>query len=148
MAREHGIPVYRGRIKTPEFERMFVEDWSPDLCLMATFGQLIPKRLFQVPRLGFYNFHHADDAWPSYPGPDPIAAMVRDGRTHLVLTIHKVTDVIDGGGSSHGPTRWGFPRGSTPSACTGSRGRRWDRSSAARSARCLRRRPVRQPFRP
>jgi hypothetical protein len=23
--------------------------------------------------------------------------MVRDGRTHLVLTIHKVTDVIDGG---------------------------------------------------
>ena len=35
--------------------------------------------------------------WPSYPGPDPIAAMVRDGRTHLVLTIHKVSDVIDGG---------------------------------------------------
>ena len=23
--------------------------------------------------------------------------MVREGRTHLVLTIHKVTDVIDGG---------------------------------------------------
>jgi len=23
--------------------------------------------------------------------------MVRDGRTHLVLTIHKVSDVIDGG---------------------------------------------------
>jgi hypothetical protein len=37
------------------------------------------------------------DTWPSYPGPDPIAAMVRDGRKHLVLTIHKVTDVIDGG---------------------------------------------------
>ena len=37
------------------------------------------------------------ETWPSYPGPDPIAAMVRDGRKHLVLTIHKVTDVIDGG---------------------------------------------------
>ena len=48
------------------------------------------------PELGFFNFHHSD-TWPSYPGPDPIAAMVRDGRTHLVLTIHQVTDVIDGG---------------------------------------------------
>ena len=37
------------------------------------------------------------ETWPSYPGPDPIAAMVRDGRKHLVLTIHRVTDVIDGG---------------------------------------------------
>ena len=37
------------------------------------------------------------ETWPSYPGPDPIAAMVRDGRKHLVLTIHKVMDVIDGG---------------------------------------------------
>ena len=37
------------------------------------------------------------ETWPSYPGPDPIAAMVRDGRKNLVLTIHRVTDVIDGG---------------------------------------------------
>jgi methionyl-tRNA formyltransferase len=64
---------------------------------MATFGQKIPTPLINYPSLGFYNFHHSGETWPSYPGPDPIAAMVRDGRTHLVLTIHKVTDVIDGG---------------------------------------------------
>ena len=40
---------------------------------------------------------HGGDNWPSYPGPDPIAAMVPDGHKHLVLTIHKVTDLIDGG---------------------------------------------------
>lgn len=28
---------------------------------------------------------------------EPVAAMVRDGREHLVLTLRKVTDVIDGG---------------------------------------------------
>jgi hypothetical protein len=27
---------------------------------MATFGQLIPRQIFTVPRLGFYNFHHSD----------------------------------------------------------------------------------------
>lgn len=64
---------------------------------MATFGQKIPDALIGYPTLGFYNLHHSADHWPSYPGPDPIAAMVRDGREHLVLTLHKVTDVIDGG---------------------------------------------------
>ena len=97
MARTNGLPVFRGRIKTPEFERMFVEDWAPDLCLMATFGQMIPERIFTVPRLGFYNFHHSDVTWPSYPGPDPIGDMLRDGKTHVVITMHEVSAVLDGG---------------------------------------------------
>ena len=97
FAAECGLPVFTGRIKTPEFYRTFLDEWQPAFCLMATFGQKIPTALINYPSLGFYNFHHSADAWPSYPGPDPIAAMVRDGREHLVLTIHKVTDVIDGG---------------------------------------------------
>jgi hypothetical protein len=97
FAQAHALPVYTGRVKTPEFFAMFMDEWRPDLCLMATFGQKIPTALINYPSLGFYNFHHSGDDWPSYPGPDPIAAMVRDGRQHLVLTIHKVTDVIDGG---------------------------------------------------
>ena len=64
---------------------------------MATFGQMIPRSLFEVPRLGFYNFHHSDDTWPSYPGPVPIRDMVRDGKTHVVITMHEVTAVLDGG---------------------------------------------------
>lgn len=97
FARAHGLPVFTGRVKTPEFYATFLDEWQPQLCLMATFGQKIPTPLIHYPSLGFYNFHHSGPAWPSYPGPDPIAAMVRDGRTHLVLTLHKVTDVIDGG---------------------------------------------------
>ncbi|MHC1767233.1 MAG: formyltransferase family protein [Verrucomicrobiia bacterium] len=97
FAQDHNLPVFTGRVKTPEFFAMFMDEWQPGLCLMATFGQKIPNTLINYPLLGFYNFHHSADTWPSYPGPDPIAAMVRDGRKHLVLTIHKVTDVIDGG---------------------------------------------------
>ena len=97
FAAEQGLPVFTGRVKTPEFLTTFLDNWQPQLCLMATFGQKIPTPLIDYPPLGFYNFHHSGPTWPSYPGPDPIAAMVRDGREHLVLTIHKVTDVIDGG---------------------------------------------------
>jgi len=96
-ATKFGLSIFDGRIRTPEFERLFLCNWRPALCLMATFGQKIPNSLIQFPPLGFYNFHHSGDAWPSYPGPDPIRDMIRDGRKHLVLTIHAVTDVIDGG---------------------------------------------------
>jgi methionyl-tRNA formyltransferase len=104
FAGAHDLPVYTGRVKTPEFERMFVAEWKPDLCLMATFGQMIPPHIFEVPRLGFYNFHHSDEVWPSYPGPDPIRDMMRDGKKHVVITMHEVTAVLDGGdavGRSH-----------------------------------------------
>ena len=74
-----------------------VNDWRPDVCLMSTFGQKIPNHIIHLPRLGFYNFHHSGKTWPSYPGPDPIAAMVSDGRNDLVLTMHKVSEVIDDG---------------------------------------------------
>ena len=97
FAQAAGIPVFTGSVKTEEFYNMFFNQWRPDLCLMATFGQKIPNCLIGYPPLGFLNFHHSADTWPSYPGPDPIAAMLRDGRKHLVLTIHKVIDLIDGG---------------------------------------------------
>ena len=97
FAQAEGIPVFSGRVKTEEFYDIFFNQWRPDLCLMATFGQKILNCLIGYPPLGFFNFHHSAETWPSYPGPDPIAAMLRDGRKHLVLTIHKVIDLIDGG---------------------------------------------------
>jgi len=97
FATSQRLPIFTGRAKSPEFHELLINDWKPDLCLMATYGQKIPSHIIQVPRLGFFNFHHSGPIWPSYPGPDPIAEMVRAGRKDLVLTMHKVSDVIDDG---------------------------------------------------
>lgn len=97
LAQVLDLPVFTGNVKSPEFFELMTKDWKPDLCLMATFGQKVPRNIIDVPRLGFFNFHHSGPTWPSYPGPDPIAAMQRDGLSHLVLTVHRVSDVIDGG---------------------------------------------------
>ena len=91
------IPVFTGRVKSPEFQELMAQDWKPDLCLMATFGQKIPKHIIELPQLGFFNFHHSGPIWPSYPGPDPIRDMQRDGLSHLVLTMHRVNEKIDDG---------------------------------------------------
>jgi methionyl-tRNA formyltransferase len=97
FAAAQGLATFTGNVKSPEFHALIREDWRPDLVLMATYGQKIPSQIIALPRLGFFNFHHSGPAWPSYPGPDPIAAMVNDGCKDLVLTMHTVTDVIDGG---------------------------------------------------
>lgn len=97
FVRGRELPVWTGRVKSNEFLEMFTQRWAPDLAFMATFGQKIPREIISVPRLGFYNFHHSDVTWPSYPGPDPIAAMLKDGKTEVVLNMHEVTEVIDGG---------------------------------------------------
>lgn len=96
-AAAHDLPLFTGNVKSSEFFATLESEWQPDLCLMATFGQKIPNRIIELPRFGFFNFHHSGPTWPSFPGPDPIADMQRDGREDLVLTMHRVTDVIDGG---------------------------------------------------
>ena len=111
FAERHSISLWTGRVKSPEFFELFTQRWTPELCLMAVFGQKIPREVFSFPELGFYNFHHSDLTWPSYPGPDPIAGMLRDGKTEVVLTMHQVSDVIDGGRFVARSKRFPLPAG-------------------------------------
>jgi methionyl-tRNA formyltransferase len=71
FAESMDIPVFTGRVKSPKFHELLVNDWKPDLCLMATFGQKIPKHIIEVPRLGFFNFHHSGPTWPRILAPIP-----------------------------------------------------------------------------
>jgi methionyl-tRNA formyltransferase len=99
LAEESGIPVHDGRVKTPSFYELFENYWRPQLCIMATFGQMIDSRLFGFPDLGFYNLHPSDRAeWPSrYAGPDPFSEMIKDGQRECVLTVHHVDGGFDTG---------------------------------------------------
>ena len=51
FAQAHGLPVFTGRVKAPEFRALFFNDWQPELCLMATFGQKIPNEIIGYPGL-------------------------------------------------------------------------------------------------
>jgi methionyl-tRNA formyltransferase len=99
MAQAHGIPVYTGRVKSPEFYEMIETQWRPDICVMGTFGQKIDARLFNYPRLGFFNIHPcAYGIWPTrYPGANPYGEMIDDNVTHLNIALHRVGDVFDAG---------------------------------------------------
>ena len=99
LAAEHGMTAYKGRIKTPEFYRLYEECWRPDVCIAATFGQRFDARLFQRPVLGFYNLHPCiDDGWPSnYAGPNPFQSLLDDKSDHVSIALHEVDDGFDTG---------------------------------------------------
>jgi methionyl-tRNA formyltransferase len=99
VAEREGIAVYNGRVKIPEFYDIFENRWMPDVCIMATFGQIINPRIFRFPRLGFYNLHPCfDDGWPSrYAGGNPFQALLNEGKEYAVIAMHRVDEGIDTG---------------------------------------------------
>jgi len=98
-ARDHGLPVYKGRVKDDSFYDMFVDSWKPDICVSCTFGQRIDTRIFDYPRLGFYNLHPCKQGeWPSkYAGPNPFAELIADGHDYTQIALHRVDAGFDTG---------------------------------------------------
>jgi len=93
------VSCYTGRVKQEEFYDLFENQWKPDLCVMATFGQKINARLFNYPRLGFLNLHPCiDDKWPShYVGGNPFHELLKDKKPYTVVALHHVDDGFDTG---------------------------------------------------
>lgn len=98
-AQQEGVPVYKGRVKSDHFYELYEQDWMPDMCISATFGQRIDAQLFNFPKLGFFNIHPClDDGWPSkYAGPNPFQALRDDGRDHTRAALHRVDIGFDTG---------------------------------------------------
>lgn len=99
LARAHGLAAYKGKVKSEAFYDLYENDWRPDICIAATFGQRIDARLFGRPALGFFNLHPCiADGWPSrYAGPNPFQALLDDGSDHAVIALHEVDDGFDTG---------------------------------------------------
>lgn len=67
-----------------------------DLCIVAAYGKIIPKRYLDLPKFGFLNIHPS--LLPKYRGPSPIKSAILNGDTETGVTIMKVDEEMD-----HGP---------------------------------------------
>jgi methionyl-tRNA formyltransferase len=99
LAQAHGIAVFTGRVKSDDFYQLIEQHWRPDICIMGTFGQKIDPRLYNYPRLGFFNLHPcAAHEWPTrYPGANPYGEMIQAGIPRLQIALHRVGDDFDCG---------------------------------------------------
>jgi len=69
---------------------------SPDVCVVAAYGKIIPKRYLGVPKYGFINIHPS--LLPKYRGPSPIQTAILSGEKETGVTILVVDEEMD-----HGP---------------------------------------------
>jgi methionyl-tRNA formyltransferase len=63
-----------------------LDEWRPDVIVVAAFGKILPKKILDFPRLGCVNLHAS--LLPQFRGASPISAAILSGaKTTGVCTI-------------------------------------------------------------
>jgi len=95
LAFERGIPVLQPiRIKRPEAVAE-LRTWTPELFVVAAYGQILSNEILDMPRVGTINVHAS--LLPRYRGATPIHAAILNGDTESGITIIKLVQELDAG---------------------------------------------------
>jgi methionyl-tRNA formyltransferase len=68
---------------------------GPDLIVVAAYGQILPKRILEMPRFGCLNVHAS--LLPKYRGAAPIQWAILNDETETGVTIMKMDEGLDTG---------------------------------------------------
>lgn len=94
-AQKWGVPVFQpSRIRDPEAVGT-IRDLSPDLIVVAAFGQILPQELLDIPRLGCVNIHAS--LLPRLRGAAPIQWAVINGDRESGITLMQMDAGLDTG---------------------------------------------------
>lgn len=94
-ALELGIPVFQPeKIRRPEAVAE-LQQYAPDLIITAAYGQLLPKSVLDLPRLGCINIHAS--LLPHYRGGAPVHYAIMNGETVSGVTIMYMAEGLDTG---------------------------------------------------
>src|SRR5262249_45448349 len=95
IAAERGIPVYQPEsINTPEGVEQ-VKSWTPDLLVVAAYGQILSKDVLATATQGGINVHAS--LLPKYRGAAPIAWAIYHGEKRSGVSIIKMSIYLDAG---------------------------------------------------
>jgi methionyl-tRNA formyltransferase len=90
-----GIPVYQPQKIRAEESYEYFRDAAPDVVVIIAYGQIIPARLIEIPRLGWINIHGS--LLPKYRGAAPIHWAIAKGETRTGLTTMQIDAGLDTG---------------------------------------------------
>jgi methionyl-tRNA formyltransferase len=89
------LPVLQPeRARAPDFIEQ-VRGLTPDLIVVAAYGQILPQALLDVPRFGCLNVHTS--LLPKYRGAAPIQWAILNGESETGVTIMKMDAGLDTG---------------------------------------------------
>jgi methionyl-tRNA formyltransferase len=90
-----GIPVLQPEKVGEPAALEWLRALAPDLGVVVAFGQFIPRRVRELPRLGMINAHAS--LLPRWRGAAPIEHAVLSGDTQSGVTIIRVAQEMDAG---------------------------------------------------
>jgi methionyl-tRNA formyltransferase len=95
LALKANLPVLQPLKARDEAFFAAVRALQPELIAVAAFGQILPKALLDLPRLGCLNVHTS--LLPKYRGASPIQSAILNGETETGVTIMKMDVGLDTG---------------------------------------------------
>ena len=94
-ALKNGIPVFQPEKIRQEEELVKILSLQPDLIVTAAFGQILPKKLLDAPKLGCINVHAS--LLPELRGGAPIHYAIMQGKKKTGVTIMYMVEKLDAG---------------------------------------------------
>lgn len=92
---ELNIPVYQPEKLKEDENYEILKELNPDVIVVVAYGQLITKRILDLPKYGCINVHAS--LLPKYRGAAPIQWAVIDGEEASGVTIMKMDESLDTG---------------------------------------------------
>ena len=95
VALDSGIRVFQPeKIRRPEAIEI-LKQWTPDVYVVAAFGQILPQAVLDIPPHGSVNVHAS--LLPRWRGAAPIQAVIRAGDAQTGITIMRMDAGLDTG---------------------------------------------------
>ncbi len=97
-AMQAGIPLFRfPSLKGEEGERALAElqAFNADLAVVFAYGSLIPRAIFEAPRLGSVNLHGS--LLPALRGASPVQSAILQGLSRTGWTLQRLAERMDAG---------------------------------------------------
>jgi len=95
VALDAGLHVYQPEKIKSDSAYEFFKRLAPDAVVIVAYGQIIPARLIEIPRLGWMNLHAS--LLPKYRGAAPVNWAIINGETRTGLTTMQIDAGLDTG---------------------------------------------------
>lgn len=95
FALENGIDVIQPETLKDEAVIERIESLEPEIGVVISYGKLIPKRVFRIPRCRTVNVHFS--LLPEYRGAAPVQRALENGDQKSGITIFEIIRKLDAG---------------------------------------------------
>ena len=82
-------------LKSNDQEELYLNKLKPDLIVVVSYGQIIPKNLLKIPKNGFLNIHAS--LLPRWRGAAPIQRSIMNLDKESGISIMKINEKLDEG---------------------------------------------------